>query len=264
MTAKRMLPTVVGALAGGFLLASCGGAQPLATAIPTVTPDHEMEMPTILPTQEATREEPAPTQEVVTGQVSVQEIALIENYTATRFFPGWVVVVKDIRVRLYLTRLHREHVNRFTIEPFYSSSEVILPGEIAVITFVPDQLGEFKIRNVGHFFEADLLVVETREEARRLIAGREVQMYALIHSIDDSRMFPEELVVQEGIPARIHNISMTAEHRVSFGPFFVAEDINVRPREITPIDFNPVGEGRFTIRHELDGITGQLVVEENR
>ena len=92
---------------------------------------------------------------------TVQEVSIIENYAATRFFPRWIVVLKDVPVRMYLTRLHREHVNRFSIDPFYSSSEVILPGEIGLIEFVPDQVGAFKIRNVGHNFEADLVVVAT-------------------------------------------------------------------------------------------------------
>ena len=45
----------------------------------------------------------------------IQEVSIIENYAANRFFPQNIVVLKDIPVRLYLTRLHREHVNRFTI-----------------------------------------------------------------------------------------------------------------------------------------------------
>ena len=191
-------------------------------------------------------------------------MSIIENYAATRFFPRFIVVHKDIPVRLYLTRLHREHVNKFTIEPFFRSSQVILPGEIGVIEVVPDQLGEFKIRNVGHGFEATLLVVETVEEQNRTIAERGRQMYALIHSADDGRIFPDRLVVQQGVPTTVHNISMVAEHRVSFKPFHDPEDINVRPRQITPIAFTPDSAGEFTILHLIDGITGTLVVEENR
>ena len=130
-----------------------------------------------------------------------------------------MVVLKDVPVRMYLTRLHREHINRFTIDPFYDSSEVILPGEIGVIEFVPDQVGEFKIRNVGHKFDATLVLVETVEEANRLKLERGRQMVALIHSVDDFRIFPDKLVLVKGLPARIHNISLVAEHQVSFGPF---------------------------------------------
>ncbi len=191
----------------------------------------------------------------------VQELSIIENYAATRFFPQWMVVLKDVPVRMYLTRLHREHVNKFAIDPFYQSSAVILPGEIGLIEFMPDEAGVFKIRNVGHGFEATLAVVESTEEARRLVAERGRQMYSLIHSIDDFRIFPDRLVLQEGIPARIHNISLVGEHQVSFGPFEDPDDINVKPREISMLDFTPDQPAEFTILHELHGFTGELIVE---
>ena len=88
-------------------------------------------------------------------------------------------------------------------------------------------------------------------------------MYSLIHSVDDFQIFPGRLVIQEGIPARIHNISLVAEHRVSFKPFDDPPDINVRPREVNMIDFTPNEAGQFTIIHELHGFTGELVVEGN-
>ena len=171
-------------------------------------------------------------------------------------------VVKDIPVKLYLTRLHREHVNRFTIAPFYDSSKVILPGEIGLIEFLPDQVGEFKISNVGHNFHATLVVVETEKEAKIRIEERGVQMYSLIHSIDDFRIFPNRLVVQKGIRTRIHNISLITEHRVSIEPFDVPTDLNVRPKEISIVEFTPDKAGEFTIRHELHGFTGQFIVED--
>ena len=46
-----------------------------------------------------------------------QETATIENYAANKFFPNTVVVVRDVPLKLYVTRLHTEHVNRFDIEP---------------------------------------------------------------------------------------------------------------------------------------------------
>ena len=197
----------------------------------------------------------------MTNGEDVQELAIIENYAATQFFPQWMVVLEDVPVRMYLTRLHREHVNQFSIDPFYQSSAVILPGEIGLIEFIPDEVGVFKIRNVGHGFEATLAVVETTEEARRIVAERGQQMYSLIHSIDDFRIFPDRLVLQEGIPARIHNISLVGEHQVSFGPFEDPDDINVKPREISTLDFTPGEPAEFTIQHELHGFTGKLIVE---
>ena len=226
-----------------------------------------MMMETLTPTIEGAVMEEGPPTPTTTPQPmiekpNVQEVAIIENYAATRFFPKNIVVLKDIPVKMYLTRLHREHVNLFNIAPFLSSSGVILPGEIGELEFLPDQVGEFKIRNVGHGFEAVLVVVETEEERKKYIADRGKQMYALIHSVDEFRMFPDVLVVQEGIPITVHNIGIIAEHKVSFKPFHDPEDLNVRPKEITPISFNPDEAGEFTIRHELHGFTGTLVVEE--
>ncbi len=204
-----------------------------------------------------------PTLEAMPHDDEVQELAIIENYAATRFFPQWMVVRQGVPVRMYLTRLHREHVNRFSIQPFYESSAVILPGEIGIIEFLPDQIGEFKIRNVGHNFEATLVVVETEEEAQRLIADRGRQMYALIHSVDEFKIFPDSLTVQKDVPVTIHNISLIAEHRVSIEPLYnAAEDLNVRPGEISRFEFTPDIAGEFTIEHELHGFTGRLMVEE--
>ncbi|MEE9262694.1 MAG: plastocyanin/azurin family copper-binding protein [Dehalococcoidia bacterium] len=207
---------------------------------------------------------PTPTPEGIIEKPTVQEVAIIENYAATRFFPREIVVIKGIPVKLYLTRLHREHVNRFTIDPFFSSSEVILPGEVGLIEFLPDQLGKFRIRNVGHGFEATLVVVETMEEARQYFVDKGVKMLALIHSLDDSRIFPEQSFVVKDVPVRVFNISLTADYKVSIAPFYVAEDVNVRPREIASFDFTPDSTGEFTIRDETQGFMGTLTVEEGR
>ena len=247
--------------------------QATVVAIPTPTPSLE------LPTPEATHESmtmeplatpvsattvalPTPTQASVASEESAfQEVAIIENYAATRFFPMVLVVIKDIPVRLYLTRLHREHVNKFAIEPFFRSSDVILPGEIGVLEFTPDMTGTFKIRNVGHDFEADLVVVESSEDVSNFYLDRGRQMYALIHSIDDFRIFPEKLTLQDGIPVTVFNISLIAEHLVSFKPFHVPEEINVKPGEISTIEFAPDQSGSFTIHHELHGFSGAMIVE---
>ena len=174
------------------------------------------------------------------------------------------MVIKNVPVKLYLTRLHREHINRFTISPFYGSSRVILPGEIGVIEFLPDQLGEFKIRNVGHGFEATLVVVETIEDVKRHMIERGVKMFALIHSVDAGRVLPEKTLVVKDLPVRVFNIGLKTEARVSIWPFYVPEDINVRPGEIISFDFTPDATGEFAIQNERREFTGTLVVEEDR
>ena len=227
-----------------------------------------MEEPTPTPTGGETRvtEEPTPTpiNEAGVAQPAAQEFAIIENYAATRFFPKTIVVIKEIPVKLYLTRLHQEHINRFTISPFYGSSREILPGEIGVIEFLPDQIGEFKIRNVGHGFEATLVVVETIEDVKRHMVEKGVKMFALIHTADASRVLPQKSLVVKDLPVRFFNIGLTAEAPASILPFYVPEDINVRPGEIISFDFTPDATGEFDIQNERRVITGTLVVEEAR
>ena len=41
------------------------------------------------------------------------------------------------------------------------------------------------------------------------------------------------------------------------------DDINVKPREISIVEFTPDTAGKFTILHEVHGITGELIVEED-
>ena len=227
-----------------------------------------MEAPTRTPTSKAAvptpTNEPAPTIDTPTPEPSeaVQEFAIIENYVATQFFPGTIEVVKDVPVKLYLTRLHREHVNQFAIEPFYRSNDVILPGEIGLIEFVPDRVGEFKIRNVGHGFEATLVVVETVAELKQLMVDRGVKMFALIQSANEGKLFPERTLVVRDVPVRVFNISLTEEHRVSVSPFYDPAELNVRPREITSFDFTPDRAGTFAIRSAIYEYQGILVVED--
>ena len=54
---------------------------------------------------------------------------------------------------------------------------------------------------------------------------------------------------------------MVGEHQVSFGPFEDPYDINVKLREISNLDFTPEEPAEFTIRHEIHGFTGELIVE---
>ena len=223
---------------------------------------------TTTPTPEVMRT-PTPTPGAMTDTSTFQEVALIEDLSvgstrSTPFFPDRIVVLKDIPVKLYLTRTHREHVNEFSIEPFYYSEDVLLPGELGILEFMPDQIGEFKVRNVGHNWEMTLVVVATAEEAKKIMVENGVQEFALIHSLDDFQIFPDSIVVQKDVTVKLYNISLNADHEVSVVPFYPPpEDYNVRPRKTSTIEFIPDATGQFTISHEIHGFTGALVVEEN-
>ena len=102
------------------------------TPTPTATPTTRSPIPGPIdtPTPVPARA-PSPTPMPSTAALpAVQEIATIENYAASRFFPGRVVVVKDIPVDLYMTRLHREHVNRFNN---YEATATLVVEETALL-----------------------------------------------------------------------------------------------------------------------------------
>ena len=289
---------VGGTMILGLLLSSCGGAaptaistptiEPTATAIPTLIPDLRATIaaavqattvalptptspptPTVEPTHEGMAMDPMATSEVmmmtpppppeVIEKFSGQEVAVIE--VGNRFWPDPLVVVKGIPSKLYLSRTHAEHINSFVIASEYFT-DVILPGQIGEMEFMLDEAGEFKITNAGHGWEGDLVAVDTAEEAKIFRREREVQEFTLLHSLDEFRIVPDRLVVQKGVPVKIYNIAMKFEHRVSIEPFYVPEDINVKPRFNTTIEFTPDEVGEFTILHEIHGIMGTLVVEE--
>ncbi len=96
------------------------------------------------------------------AQASVQEFALIMDYPGNRFYPSALTVKVGQPVRLFVTTLTREHVNRLSIEPWVKQSEVAMPGQVIVVEFTPDKVGTFRIMNVGHRFTAPLIVVESR------------------------------------------------------------------------------------------------------
>jgi len=93
----------------------------------------------------------------VTG---VQEFEIVQTLYPGKFDPPLIVAKKGVPVRIYMTTTKREHVNRVSILPFVSSSDLVLPRQVTIIEFTPNQIGEFKIRNIGHGFEGTLRVVE--------------------------------------------------------------------------------------------------------
>ena len=71
----------------------------------------------------------------------------------------------NIPLKIFITRLHREHVNRFAIDPLLTSTEFVPLGTMGVEYFTPDKSGEFKMHNVGHGYQGDFTVVDTVDEA---------------------------------------------------------------------------------------------------
>ena len=181
-----------------FVVSPVGDAVTLTTPTPAAM-DHPPETPpTVAPATAAATAEPSPTPSI--RRALLQEIATLENYTASQFFPATVIVIKDVPVNLLMTRLHREHVNKFTIEPFVLGRPFALPGAVANVEFTPDKSGEFKMRNIGHFFEADFIVVDSVADAKNLVAQRGIQEFSLIHDFEFGSTSPSRIIIQKDIP----------------------------------------------------------------
>jgi len=95
-----------------------------------------------------------------TEVTTFQEFSLTENIYPGYFEPEEITVKKGVLVKLHISSKQYEHINRISILPWVESSDVVVPGKPITIEFTPDKVGEFKIRNIGHGFEARLTVVE--------------------------------------------------------------------------------------------------------
>lgn len=113
-----------------------------------------------IPPQESIKEPEVPQKPQEPEVSDQQEINLEQSVYPGFFSPDPLIVKKGIPVKLSVTTKHREHINRISIQPWVSRSDTLSPGKITVINFTPDQIGEFKIRNIGHGFEGILQVVE--------------------------------------------------------------------------------------------------------
>ena len=234
-----------------FVVSPVGKAVTSETAAtaPTATP-------TVVPSASPT---PPPTSD--DGDAApVQEIATIEDYRASEFSPPRVVVLQDIEVRLFITRLHREHVNSFSIEPFLVSTEFYAPGTMGEERFTPDRLGEFTMVNEGHGFEGDFIVVATPDDARKLAADSGIQELSIIHGLAGERMAPSRIEVFKGIPVRVYNTSLKGTDRVSIDGLYLPEADNVKRGQITTFEFMPDTAGEFRIGYRDSKATGTLVV----
>ena len=97
---------------------------------------------------------------VLSEDGSVQRASTVENIFPGYFEPSEIVVRIGIPLELEISSKQAEHVNRISIQPWIAGSPVVLPGSPITLPFTPDMVGEFPIRNIGHGFEAKLIVVE--------------------------------------------------------------------------------------------------------
>lgn len=194
---------------------------------------------------------------------SVHEVAVIQQLYSS-FFPDPVIAIVGQPLRLMFTTQAREHVNRLQVLPWINATDLIRVGEILSVEFTPEQTGNFLIRNIGHGFTGDLIIVEDAEALDDKVRELERQDVSLIHSAATSQIFPSSIRVLKDIPTNIYNISLDESHRVSILPWLLAPTSrvgNVVARSITTFQFVPTEAGRYDIHHTVHGFTGSLIVE---
>ena len=101
------------------------------------------------------------------AQDGVQRISMMESIYPAYFRPDRITVKRGLPVELVISTEQAEHVNRISVLPWVESSDVVFPARPVTIRFTPDQIGEFKIRNIGHGFEATLVVTEMKTFRRQ-------------------------------------------------------------------------------------------------
>ena len=239
----------MGQLVGDVWFVVSPSGEAIAVAAPTPIMDHPPADPTHTPVAvgsapaptttpaPAGSTPPAPAPPPVSVTLDLQEVAFIEDYARSEFYPPVVIVVKDVPLDLYITRLRREHVNQFHILPFLQSTRFDPPGTLAVEKFTPDESGEFVMHNVGHGHEGDFIVVDSLDDADSLRAQAGVQEFALIHDLEGGTLTPGRLLVRQGILVRIYNVSLGGEDAVSIEPFYTSGQVNVFERKVTTFEF---------------------------
>lgn len=200
-----------------------------------------------------------PPQESIRVVSVIQE--LYENY-----YPDPIISIVNQPLRLLVTSDRVEHVNRLQIIPWIQSTDIVRVGQILTVEFTPDSIGTFKIRNLGHQFTGDIIIVEDSAavDAKYIELGE--QGASLIHSNALTQIFPSTTRVLEDIPLTIHNISLDDEHWISILPWVIAPPTdttgNVLPRNVTAFQFTPDNTGSFVIQHTVHGFSGTLIVDK--
>ena len=188
----------------------------------------------------------------------VQELALIQRVFPAQYFPDPVVIQKGTPVKFYITTIQREHQNKVSVEPFFVTSEPVVPGKTRATLFTPEEAGEFTILNLGHGFTGKLFVMETVEQVLEKRAEKGFQEFSLLYGAEN--LYPQKISVQKDVPVKLYNIGLREEHLVSLDPFLEGAQTVIQ-NDVTTFEFVPDRLGTFALRDETFNLTAELVVE---
>jgi plastocyanin len=187
------------------------------------------------------------------GQGNVVSVSIVDF----AFTPKTITVPVGTTVR-WTNNGNAPHTVTSTSSPKAFDSETLNSGDTFQHTFTT--AGQFPYRcNIHPSMTGMVIVVEPQE-------------VALIHSLAQSKTFPEVITVSKGITVRLFNIALDGVHpsvvissdEDGKNPVFGVKPFAVEPGKLTTVEFTPDKAGTFFITHRPHGhnIVTKLVVKE--
>jgi plastocyanin len=187
------------------------------------------------------------------GQGNVVSVSIVDF----AFTPKTITVPVGTTVR-WTNNGNAPHTVTSTSSPKAFDSGTLKSGDTFQHTFTT--AGQFPYRcNIHPSMTGMVIVVEPQE-------------VALIHSLAQSKTFPEVITVSKGITVRLFNIALDGVHpsvvissdEDGKNPVFGVKPFAVEPGKLTTVEFTPDKAGTFFITHRPHGhnIVTKLVVKE--
>jgi plastocyanin len=187
------------------------------------------------------------------GQGNVVSVSIVDF----AFTPKTITVPVGTTVR-WTNNGNAPHTVTSTSSPKAFDSGTLNSGDTFQHTFTT--AGQFPYRcNIHPSMTGMVIVVEPQE-------------VALIHSLAQSKTFPEVITVSKGITVRLFNIALDGVHpsvvissdEDGNNPVFGVKPFAVEPGKLTTVEFTPDKAGTFFITHRPHGhnIVTKLVVKE--
>jgi plastocyanin len=187
------------------------------------------------------------------GQGDVVSVSIVDF----AFTPKTITVPVGTTVR-WTNNGNAPHTVTSTSSPKAFDSGTLNSGDTFQHTFTT--AGQFPYRcNIHPSMTGMVIVVEPQE-------------VALIHSLAQSKTFPEVITVSKGITVRLFNTALEGVHpsvvissdEDGKNPVFGVKPFAVEPGKLTTVEFTPDKAGTFFITHRPHGhnIVTKLVVKE--
>jgi plastocyanin len=187
------------------------------------------------------------------GQGDVVSVSIVDF----AFTPKTITVPVGTTVR-WTNNGNAPHTVTSTSSPKAFDSGTLNSGDTFQHTFTT--AGQFPYRcNIHPSMTGMVIVVEPQE-------------VALIHSLAQSKTFPEVITVSKGITVRLFNTALDGVHpsvvissdEDGKNPVFGVKPFAVEPGKLTTVEFTPDKAGTFFITHRPHGhnIVTKLVVKE--